>query len=257
MVGPGDRRVAALRRPFEHLVAGGGGAHSRCKTSPGRRPGATSAWQAGVRVDGFLEIASGASALQVAAVTTWLLLQGCVLPSVPEEILIASLGMLVGQGRIAPALAFAAVLAGLLPANAFALLLGTLGRRGARPGGRIARLLGAPAVARALETVRRHGPVVVVATRFLPLVRGPVYLAAGLSGLGLRRFVLLDAAAACVQVPLLLWLGARLGQDASLEVALQRLGWLAAGLGAAALLVAAGRRAAPSVRASSSLRTEA
>lgn len=190
----------------------------------------------------FLEIATGASGSQLAGVTTWLLLQGSVLPSVPEEILITSLGMFVGQGRIAPALAFAAVLAGLLPANAFAVLLGALGRRGARSGGRLARILDTPAVARALETVRRHGPIVVVATRFVPLVRGPVYLAAGLSGLGLRRFVLLDAAAAFVQVPLLLWLGARLGQDASLEVALHRLCWLAAGLfGTAVLVAAAGR----------------
>ncbi|HET8724470.1 MAG TPA: VTT domain-containing protein [Anaeromyxobacteraceae bacterium] len=200
-------------------------------------------------MDGILELASGATGLQIAAAATWLHLQGSVLPSIPEEVLVTSVGVLVGQGRIAPPMAFAAVLAGLLPANAFAVFLGGLGRRRVAPGGLLGRLLGSRAVAHALAVVRRHGPIVVVATRFIPLVRGPVYLATGLSGLGLRRFVLLDAAAACVQVPLLLWLGARLGQGASLAVALPRLGWLAAGLGAAAILVAAARRAAPSVRA--------
>jgi membrane protein DedA with SNARE-associated domain len=107
-------------------------------------------------------------------------------------------------------------------------------------------MLSSPRVESALTSIRRHGPVVVVVTRFLPLVRGPVYLATGLSGLGVGRFFLLDAAAACIQVPLLLWLGSRLGREATLEVALQRLGWLAVGLAALAFAVALVRRPSPS-----------
>ena len=36
---------------------------------------------------------------QIGATATWLLLQGCVLPSIPEEIVIATLGMLAGYFR--------------------------------------------------------------------------------------------------------------------------------------------------------------
>ena len=50
----------------------------------------------------------------VALVASWILLQACVLPSVPEEIVTTTLGMMVAQGRISPSLAFAAVLVGLL-----------------------------------------------------------------------------------------------------------------------------------------------
>jgi membrane protein DedA with SNARE-associated domain len=78
----------------------------------------------------------------------------------------------------------------------------------------------------------------VVVTRFTPFIRGPVYLAAGISGLEVRRFLVLDASAALVQVPLLLWIGSRLGMDATVAEAWQRIGWLSGGLVLAALTVA-------------------
>ena len=182
---------------------------------------------------------------QIALVASWILLQACVLPSVPEEIVITSLGMLVAQGRISPPLAFAAVLLGLLPANAVAVFLGSLGRSRIGRAGRLGRLLGSPEVISALAAVRRHGPRLVLVTRFIPFVRGPVYLATGLSGLPVRRFFALDALAACVQVPLLLWVGSRLGRDATAQEAWSRIGWLSVCLVALALLTLLIRR--PSV----------
>ena len=88
-----------------------------------------------------------------------------------------------------------------------------------------------------------------VVTRFVPFFRGPVYLATGLSGLGVARFFVLDAAAACVQVPLLLWLGSRLGEGATAPEAWARIGWASAALVGAALAVVVTRRAMVSVRA--------
>ncbi|BDG07034.1 DedA family protein [Anaeromyxobacter paludicola] len=173
---------------------------------------------------------------QIALTSTWLLLQACVIPSLPEEVVVAGLGLLAGQGRISFPLAFAAVLCGLLPANAAAVAIG--GKVGRRLAGRgpFARALASPAAQRALARIQRHGRVVIFATRFTPLVRGPVYLAAGAAGWRVRRFTPIDAAAACVQVPLLLWLGARVGRDAgSLAAAWQRLGLVAAALAAGTL----------------------
>ncbi len=179
---------------------------------------------------------------QLALAASWLLLQGCVIPSVPEEILVVTLGMLVGQGRIEPAVALLAVLAGLLPANSATVFLGSLARRRLGQGGFLGRTLSSPRVAAASASLQRHGPVVVVATRFTPFIRGPVYLAIGLSGLGVRRFFAIDAATALVQVSLLLWLGSRLGSGVTMTEAWTRAGWLTAGLLGIAVAIAAVRR---------------
>lgn len=191
----------------------------------------------------MLDLLADLAPWQIALASTWLLLQGCVVPSVPEEILVVTLGTLVAQGRIPAPLAAVAVLAGLLPANAATVLLGSLAR--GRPGrrGPIGRVLASPRVAAASAVVERHGALAVLATRFTPLVRGPVYLAIGLSGLGVRRFMALDALAASVQVPFLLWVGTRLGADADPAAAWGRIGWLGAsllGVAASVLLVRRG-----------------
>ena len=183
---------------------------------------------------------------QIALAAGWLLLQGCVLPSLPEEIVVATLGMLAGQGRIGHALALAAALSGLLAANSGAVLIGNRLASGLSRWSPFSRLRSSARVQEALHAIRRHGPAVVFVTRFTPLVRGPVYLAAGLSGMSVRRFFAVDACAACIQVPLLLWLGARLGGSArSLVEGFQRIGWLAAGLAAVALAVHLLRRLRP------------
>ncbi|HZZ85670.1 MAG TPA: VTT domain-containing protein [Anaeromyxobacteraceae bacterium] len=181
---------------------------------------------------------SGLPSWQLALAATWLLLQACVIPSPPEEIVIASLGMLASQGRISFPLAFVAVLCGLLPSNAAAVFIGDRLARGLAVRGPFARTLASAPAQDALASVRRHGRALVFVTRFTPLVRGPVYLAAGASRLGLARFAPVDAAAACLQVPLLLWLGGRVGRGAgSLAAAWQRLGMLLAALLAVGLAV--------------------
>jgi membrane protein DedA with SNARE-associated domain len=125
------------------------------------------------------------------------------------------------------------------------VFIGSLGRSRIGRGGWLGRLLGSPEVASALSTVRRHGPGLVLVTRFIPFVRGPIYLATGLSGLPVRRFFLLDALAASVQVPLLLWVGSRLGRDATSQEAWTRIGWLSAGFVALGLAIVLFRRPAP------------
>jgi membrane protein DedA with SNARE-associated domain len=196
-------------------------------------------------VEALLERIGELHQWQIAAAACWILLQACVLPSVPEEIVTTTLGMLAAQGRISPPLAFTAVLVGLLPANSAMVFLGSLGRSRIGRAGRLGRLLGSPGVASALAAVRRHGPGLVLVTRFIPFVRAPVYLATGLSGLPVRRFFALDALAACVQVPLLLWVGSRLGRDATPQEAWTRIGWLSTGFVALALLTVLVRRPSP------------
>ena len=193
-------------------------------------------------MEALLERIGGLPQWHIALAASWLLLQACVLPSVPEEIVTTTLGMLVAQDRIPLPLAVAAVLLGLLPANSAAVFIGSLGRSRIGNGGRLGRFLGSREVTSALAAVRRHGPGLVLVTRFIPFVRGPIYLATGLSGLPVGRFFLLDALAACVQVPLLLWVGSRLGRDATMQEAWARIGWLSVGLVALALVTVLPRR---------------
>jgi len=175
---------------------------------------------------------------QIALTATWLLLQACVLPSVPEEIVTATLGMLWSQGRIGFFTALFAVLVGLLPANSAAVFIGSRLARGVSRFGPLKRAFESPSVQDALAAVRRHGRGLVFVTRFTPLVRGPIYLACGASQMGVPRFFAVDATAALIQVPLILWLGARVGRDAaSLAEAWQRVGLLGAGLLGTALAI--------------------
>jgi membrane protein DedA with SNARE-associated domain len=182
-------------------------------------------------------------AWQMGLAAAWLLLLGGIMPSLPEEMVVIALGVLCGRGRIGFLEGLAAVLAGLLPANLGAVLLGRLLGRGLSKLGPVARVLDAAAVQGALAALRRHGSAFVFLTRFTPLVRGPVYLAAGVAGMPIARFARADALAACFHVPGLLWAGWMLGRGAgSLVEALGRVGWVGAGLAGLALVLYGVRR---------------
>ncbi len=182
-------------------------------------------------------------AWQAGLAATWLLLLGAVMPSLPEELVVIALGVLCGRGRIGFLEALAAVLAGLLPANLGAVLLGRLLGRGLTKLGPAARVLDSEAVQGALAALRRHGSAFVFLTRFTPFVRGPVYLAAGLARMEIGRFARADALAACLHVPALLSAGWMLGRGAgSLSEALGRVAWVGAGLAGSALALHVVRR---------------
>ncbi len=100
---------------------------------------------------------SGLGEWQLALAAVWLLLQGCVVPSVPEEVVITSLGMLAAQGRIPFPLAFLAILCGLLPANAATVWFGGRLARGLAVRGPFAGVRAAPAVRSALASLQRRG----------------------------------------------------------------------------------------------------
>jgi membrane protein DedA with SNARE-associated domain len=193
-------------------------------------------------VNEFVATLSSLPGWQLALAATWLLLQAAVIPSVPEEVVMTTLGVLWSQGKVDFLTAYAAILAGLLPANAMAVFIGGLAERGLLRFGPARRMIQSDAVRSARATVLRYGRVVVAVTRFIPLVRGPVYLACGASGMTVRQFFVVDALAALVQVPLLLFLGAKVGEGAgSLAEAWQRVGILALLLLGAAAAVQAVR----------------
>jgi membrane protein DedA with SNARE-associated domain len=151
---------------------------------------------------------------EIALLAVGFLLQGAFLAVFPEELIITTLGFLWSQNRIGFVEALVAIWMGLLPANAITVFFGS------RFGPRILTIrpfcwmFKKDAVEESLARIRHHGPWIVFVTRFTPVIRGPIYLASGLSQMGLLRFMKIDGVAAMLQVPLLLFVGSVIGRNA-------------------------------------------
>lgn len=174
-------------------------------------------------MEALLEQLNQLSHWQIDLIALLLLLQGAVLAAFPEEIVITALGILWFQGKVNFPEALFAIQIGLLPANLVMVFIGKkLGRKflSKRP---FCWLIDATAADRAALAFRKRGVLLVALTRFTPTVRGPVYFAAGTSGMSLSRFFAVDAAASFIQIPLLLLLGKSMGQNASSILAAYRM----------------------------------
>jgi membrane protein DedA with SNARE-associated domain len=145
--------------------------------------------------------------LQLAWLAFALLVEGSLVAILPEEVIFISMGYFCRQGRVGWFEAQIFCQVGVLIANSVMMIAGRLVGR---------RLLGMPpfkwflseaALQRALSLVDRNGWKILAVNRFTPFVRGPVYLAAGLSRLPLKQCFAVDALASCFQVPLLLGAG--------------------------------------------------
>jgi membrane protein DedA with SNARE-associated domain len=144
---------------------------------------------------------------------------------ISEDLACVTAGLLIREGRVA---AGPAVLACTL-----GILLGDIGLWGiGRMGKRVTRL---PATARWLE---RDAATAIVASRFLPGTRLPLYLAAGATGLPLRTFALWSAVAVSFWTPTLVLFSSSIGELMIALVVLK----LAAGTRPLALRIARWRR---------------
>lgn len=155
----------------------------------------------------LLQQALELSSWQICGLAMWLLFQGLVVSLFPEEVIVASLGALWGIGKISFLQASTAIFLSLLPAN---FLMVCLSRRIGRPLLRrkpFSWFLKESSVNKASEVFAHYGIGAVVLTRFTPFIRGPMYVAAGISNIKLRQFALIDGLAALVQVPSWLFLG--------------------------------------------------
>ena len=149
------------------------------------------------------QLISGLSEWQIYGLVIALLLQGIVIAVAPEEVILMSLGVLWTQGKVRMPFAFASAAIGLLAANAIIVFVT----------GRFSHLkiFQKKAVHRTLEKFRKRGRWIVFVTRFTPFIRGPVYYAAGISGMKVREFFPIDAAAFCIHAPLIFFIGAWIG----------------------------------------------
>ncbi len=165
-----------------------------------------------------------------------LLLAGGVGAPVPEELIQVTAGYLARRGLISflPALGVAWI--GLVVGDA---MLFRLARRHGP------KLLEAPRVARLLTPERRaalerhyarHAFLTVMAGRHLSVLRVPIFVLAGASGVPTATFVLADGLSAMISVPLVVGLGWIFAGH--VEELKQDMAWAEHALGALALLAA-------------------
>jgi membrane protein DedA with SNARE-associated domain len=169
---------------------------------------------------------AGLDGWQIGLIATGLLLQGAIVSPFPEEVIIITLGILWGRGRIGFGEAMLFNCLGLVPGNLLPMILGR------RFGARLLKRrpftwMADPAeVAQALQRFNgRGGSWVIFVTRFLPFVRGPVYFAAGMTPMTYLRFTVVDIVAAVIQTALIQLAGYKMGENSqTLLVAYQRVG---------------------------------
>ena len=130
-----------------------------------------------------------------------------------EDVILVVGGLVVARGNGTLELM---VLTGLLGTLAGDQLLYRLGRRlGARAvtSKSLGKLLTPARVAWIEEHFRRNGPLTIFTVRFLPGLRAPTFLVAGISRFPPRKFLIADVLGAMITAPLLTWLGFQFGAN--------------------------------------------
>jgi membrane protein DedA with SNARE-associated domain len=165
----------------------------------------------------MLDKIAGLSHLQIDLLASLLLLEGVALAAIPEEIILLTLGVLWGQGRVGFFDSLFSAQLGLLSANFIMVMIGhKIGRQIIfKPP--FSWFIKKDLVTKALAFLKSRGAVAVFITRFTPAIRGPVYLAVGISHFPILRFLKVDCFASFIHIPLILVLGRLIGRSFPIE----------------------------------------
>ena len=141
------------------------------------------------------------------AVFIALMICGLGLP-LPEDVVLVSSGVIAGQGFANVHAMFALSMFGVLLGDSMIFLLGHhYGERIMRYR-LVARVLTPDRHAAVQDKFQRYGNRLLFFARFLPGMRVPIYVTAGITHrVSLLRFIMIDALAALISVPLWVYLG--------------------------------------------------
>jgi membrane protein DedA with SNARE-associated domain len=142
----------------------------------------------------------------MALVFAWLLVGGLGVP-LPEDAAILAAGVLVERGSVNALLALGLVVVGVLLGDS--ILFFAARRLGPRAYDRkfIQRVLPPERRAKIESAYQRYGGRLVFFARHVAGLRAAVFAMAGIHGMRPRRFLLWDAAAACISIPFVMGLG--------------------------------------------------
>jgi membrane protein DedA with SNARE-associated domain len=162
--------------------------------------------------DLFLHLTELHGSVGLLAVFGVLLLCGLGLP-IPEDIPIISAGYLIHLGQTSWIVALLVCMAGVLIGDTIIFWFGKrLGNKLLRS--RLVMFFTTPKrIIKIKAYYRKYGQKIIIAGRFLPGLRAPIFFVAGSSGVRYARFITYDGIAALVSVPLWLILGAKFGNE--------------------------------------------
>jgi membrane protein DedA with SNARE-associated domain len=139
-------------------------------------------------------------------VFAWLAVGGVGVP-LPEDAALLAAGVLVERGAVHPALALPVVFVGVLGGDAMLFFLARRLGPAAYERKLFRRILPPERRRRIEGTYRRYGGRLVFCARHVVGLRTAVFAMAGIHGMRSSRFLLWDAAAACISIPLVVGLG--------------------------------------------------
>jgi membrane protein DedA with SNARE-associated domain len=130
---------------------------------------------------------------------------------IPEDIPLIAAGYLIHLHQTNWVTAYFVSMAGVLIGDSIIFFMGKrLGQRVFRS--RLAMMITTPKrIRKVIRYYQRYGQKVIVAGRFLPGLRAPIFFVAGGSLVPYSTFLTFDALAAAVSVPVWLFLGSRFG----------------------------------------------
>lgn len=152
---------------------------------------------------------------------------------IPEDIPLIFGGAMAGMGKINVWIHLAISMAFILIGDSCLFFIGRrIGRSSQGGMGRWSRLITPERREKVVNYFDRYGSWTVFFGRFVAGIRAAVYLTAGAAGFPFWRFLLLDALAAAVSVPVWIWLGYTFGEnwEVILEQAKAVQGWALGGL---------------------------
>lgn len=146
-------------------------------------------------------------------IVVFLVLTGCGMP-IPEEVAIVLAGVLSAEGSLIPSAALAACLVGAILGDSVMYAVGYhWGRSLLNAHPRLAKLLHAEREPTFEAAIERHALKVMLLSRFMVGIRGPVYLAAGVVRMPFRRFLLFDSICASLVVSTFFLLSYAFGEN--------------------------------------------
>lgn len=162
----------------------------------------------------FISLLYSLSHWQIDLIVVCLLLASAVITLIPEEAVFITLGCLAWSGRIHPAEAILIAMLGLIPADVLTVWFGRQLERKLLQRKPFKFIFSKHSVTEALSKLHNSGNKVLFLARFTPLLRAPLYLAAGAAGFSLRRAAAIDSLSAAIQVTVFFCIGFAFGAEA-------------------------------------------
>jgi membrane protein DedA with SNARE-associated domain len=137
---------------------------------------------------------------------------------IPEDITLIAAGILAGMGQISVPGAYIVGYFGVLVGDAFLFFVGRKFGRRVFHWPVFNKVFTPERINQAEDRIQRNAKMVCFVARFLPGLRAPIYLTAGILKVRPATFLFQDGLAALLSVPIWVYLGQKVGEDFDLAL---------------------------------------